>query len=57
MRKKYSDEKYYFLALGVLGLPCLATAVGLLVSWEEKAKKYKVQSNKFKHIFTYIELM
>lgn len=55
MRKKYSDEKYYFLALGVLGLPGLAAAVGLLVAWEEKAKKYEVQSNKFKHIFTYIE--
>lgn len=55
MRKKYSDEKYYFLALGVLGLPGLATAIGLLVAWEEKAKKYDAQLNKLHHILFCIE--
>lgn len=50
MRKKYNDEKFYFLALGVLGLPGLATAIGLLVTWEEKAKKYEARLNELSHI-------
>lgn len=55
MRKKYNDEKYYFLALGVLGLPGLATAIGLLVTWEEKAKKYEARLNESRHILFAVE--
>jgi|GEM_PF-6765597 len=35
---KFKKERYYFLALGPFGLAGLATATGLFVTWDAKAK-------------------
>lgn len=53
--KKYNDQKYYFLALGILGLPGLATAIALLVTWQKKADGYKTEQNKLHRIVKQIE--
>ena len=53
--KKYNDQKYYFLALGILGLPGLATAIALLVTWQKKADGYKTEQNKLSRLVKQIK--
>lgn len=54
--KKYNDQKYYFLALGILGLAGLATAIGLLVTWQKKADSYKTEQMKLSRIVKQIDI-
>lgn len=41
----YTTRKYYFLALGPLGLVGLGIAIGMIVSWSNKASDYSSQVN------------
>ncbi len=42
---QYNKEKYYFLALGPFGLVGLGIAIGLLVTWNNKANDLSAQAS------------